>query len=278
MSGKIEIQETAFVTSAFRSSDEELSKDIHAKLWKNSKTDTWIKSYTASVSKEEPFVHCLRNRYFYEEIKRLSENDEIEVLINFGCGFSMYPFLLSEKLVHIEIDKPEIIEHKRENIKKWQDANELPKREIQYISTDFSEENEKLILSEINSIKKEKTSFILIEGVLFFLSINDTNRLFELFGKIQTKGDFIGSVSFDEAILKTAVFKRLMDFHNKKVVVNKETDNYTTPADFYTHLRDYKLTDHQDYFSLSEKYTPQSALKNKDEILNENMYVLKKTN
>jgi len=278
MKNKIEIQETAFVTSAFRSSDEELSKDIYAKLWKNSKTDVWIKNYLASVSKDEAFTHCLRNRYFYEEIKKLSQNDEIEMLINFGSGFSMYPFLLNENLTHIEIDKPEIIDFKREKITKWQEANELPKRKIHYISTDFSQENEKNLLSEINSIKKEKKSFILIEGVLYFLSKNDTNRLFELFRKIQTKGEFIGSVSFEDSIRETPVFKRLMKFQNKKVVINKRADNHTINGDFYNHLRDYKLMDHQDYFRLSEKYTPQSPLKNRDEILNENMYLLKKTN
>lgn len=278
MKNKIEIQETAFVTSAFRSSDEELSKDMYAKLWKNSKTNVWIKNYLASVSKDEAFTHCLRNRYFYEEIKKLSENDEIEMLINFGCGFSMYPFLLNENLIHIEIDKPEIIDFKREKITKWQEANELPKRKIHYISTDFSQENEKNLLSEINSIKKEKKSFILIEGVLFFLSKNETNRIFELFRKIQNKGEFIGSVSFEDSLQKTAVFKRLMNFHNKKVVVNQNADNYTTNGNFYDHLRDYKLMDHQDYFRLSEKYTPQRPLKNRDEILNENMYLLKKIN
>jgi O-methyltransferase involved in polyketide biosynthesis len=278
MKNKIEIQETAFVTSAFRSSDEELSKDIYAKLWKNSKTDVWIKNYLASVSKEEAFTNCLRNRYLYDEIKKLSENDEIEMLINFGCGFSMYPFLLNENLIHIEIDKPEIIDFKREKISKWQEANELPKRKIHYISTDFSQENEKNLLSEINSIKKEKKSFILIEGVLFFLSKNDTDRLFELFRKIQTKGEFIGTVSFEDSILETPVFKRLMNFQNKKVVVNSRADNHTITGDFYNHLRDYKLMDHQDYFSLSEKYTPKNALKNRDKILNENMYLLKKTN
>ena len=278
MKNKIEIQETAFVTSAFRSSDEELSKDIYAKLWGNSKTDVWIKSYLASVSKDEAFTHCLRNRYFYEEIKKLSGNDEIEMLINFGCGFSMYPFLLNENLIHIEIDKSEIIEFKKEKITKWQEANELPKREIHYISTDFSQENEKDLLSEINSIKKEKKSFILIEGILYFLSKNDTNRLFELFRKIQKKGEFIGTVSFEDSILETPVFKRLMKFQNKKVVVNQRADNHTINGEFYDHLRDYKLMDHQDYFRLSEKYTPQSPLKNRDEILNENMYLLKKIN
>ena len=232
MKNKIEIQETAFVTSTFRSVDEELSKDMYAKLWKNRKTDAWIKNYLASVSKDEAIAHCLRNRYFYEKIKELSENGEIEVLINFGCGFSMYPFMLSENLINIEIDKPEIIDFKREKIEKWQETNELPKREIHYISTNFSQENDKFILSEINSIKKEKKSFILIEGVLFFLSKNDTDRMFELFRKIQKKGEFTGSVSFEDSILKTPVFKRLMNFHNKKVVVNQMTDNHTIHSDF----------------------------------------------
>ena len=106
----IKIHETAFVTSTFRAFDENLSQDNFAKLWQNSKTERWIEEYLDQVSSEETYTHCLRNRYFLDRIKDLVQNQEIEVLINFGSGFSMYPFLLNEKLINIEVDKPEIID------------------------------------------------------------------------------------------------------------------------------------------------------------------------
>jgi len=117
MKNAIEIQETAFVTAAYRASNEALSKDNYSNYWNNPKTDEWIKNYVKKVSIEEPFVHCLRNRFFYETIKELLEKEEIEVLINFGCGFSMYPFLLDEKLINIEIDQKSLIAYKKVKFK-----------------------------------------------------------------------------------------------------------------------------------------------------------------
>ena len=113
----IEIHETAFMTSTFRSMDESLSQDNFARFWQNAKTGKWVDKYLDQVSSEETYTHCLRNRYFLEVIRNLVQRQEIQVLINFGSGFSMYPFLLNEILIHIEIDKPEIVDFKRDKIK-----------------------------------------------------------------------------------------------------------------------------------------------------------------
>ena len=123
----IKIHETAFVTSTFRAFDENLSKDNFAKLWQNSTTENWIKEYLEQVSSEEIFTHCLRNRYFLDIVKDLIQNQGIQAVINFGSGFSMYPFLLNENIVHIEIDKPDIVNYKKNQIEEWQEKKIIPK-------------------------------------------------------------------------------------------------------------------------------------------------------
>lgn len=271
----IQIHETAFVTSTFRAFDEDLSQDKFAKLWQNSKTDQWIKEYLDQVSSEETYTHCLRNRYFFDTINELVQNQEIEVLINFGSGFSMYPFLLNEKLINIEIDKPEIVNFKEDKIKSWQKENTLPNRSIHFIGVDFSENYKEDLFSKINSIKANKRSFILIEGVLFFLSREETNSLFDFFNIIQTSGDYIGSASFQETIKETTAFRNLLNFFNQKVSKTDENDYQTIEDKYYNSKKNYKLIDHQDYFSLSEKYG-NKINQVKELILNENFYLLKK--
>jgi O-methyltransferase involved in polyketide biosynthesis len=271
----ITIHETAFVTSAFRSFHEDLSQDNFAKLWQNSKTEQWIKEYLNQVSSEETYTHCLRNRYFLDKIKKLVQNREIEVLINFGSGFSMYPFLLNEKLINIEIDKSEIVDYKREKIKEWQKQNILPKRNIHFIGVDFSENYKEDLLSKINSIKESKPCFILVEGVLFFLDREETDNLFGFFNIIQKSQDYIGSASFQETIKETIAFKNLLDFLNQKVSKTNENDYQTIEDEYYSSKKDYKLIDHQDYFSLSKKYGNKTN-QLKELILNENFYLLKK--
>lgn len=268
----IEIHETAFVISTFRSLNENLSGDIYAKLWNNSKTDSWLKEYLEEVSSEEVLTHCLRNRFFLEEIKKANP----EVLINFGCGFSMYPFLLSKKIINVEIDKFEIITYKEKKIKEFQEIGELPERELHFIGVDFSENYQEKLLLQLKELVENKFCFILIEGVLFFLTKKDTENLFYFFSKLQIKGDYIGSASFQDSLKKTKVFHKLLQFFNKKVSKTKSSDWQTVEDEFYLKMPKYKLSNHQDYFSLSEKYKNKVNL-DKDLILNENFYILKRT-
>lgn len=271
----IQIHETAFVTSAFRAFDENLSQDNFAKLWKNPKTEQWTEQYLNQVSSEEIYTHCLRNRYFLDKINDLVQNNEIEVLINFGSGFSMYPFLLSEKLINIEIDKPEIVDFKKLKVTHWQKENVLPKRNIHFIGVDFSKDYKNMLLNQISSIKSNKSSFILIEGVLFFLNKRDTDELFEFFNMIQQRNDYIGSASFQKTLKQTKAFKNLLHFFNQKVSKTNESDYQTVEDEYYTSRKHYTLIDHQDYFSLSKTYGNRIKL-TKDLILNENFYLLKK--
>ncbi|MDN3593954.1 class I SAM-dependent methyltransferase [Zunongwangia endophytica] len=271
----IRVHETAFVTSAFRATDENLSHDTFARLWQNSKTEKWIIEYLKMVSSEEPFTHCLRNRYFLDEINALVQKNEIDVLINFGSGFSMYPFLLDKKLIHIEIDKPEIVTYKRQKLEHWQQENVLAKRDIHFIGVDFTSEYKSGLITKLNAIKGNRPCFILIEGVLFFLNREETNDLFELFKTVQNSGDYIGSASFQETIKNTQAFKNLLHFFNLKVAKTSKDDYQTIDDQYYTSVPNYTLIDQQDYFSLSKKYD-HKVIKEKTLILNENFYLLKK--
>lgn len=275
MNSTIKIHETAFVTATYRASNEELSKDSYSSLWKNSKTDIWIENYLKKVSIEEPFVHCLRNRFFYDQINSLIEKEGIEVLINFGCGFSMYPFLFSEELINIEIDQTELIDYKKNQINKWIIEGKLPSRKIHYIAKDFNLEKDELE-NEIKSITQDKPSFILLEGVIFFLTEKSTKELIELFSRIQSSGSFFGSVSFNDGIVGTESFKRLIKFYESEVSLNSSFEYLTLPTSFYQTLKDYELIQHEDYVSLSTEYTENEKIENGDLILNENMYLLKR--
>ena len=271
----IQIHETAFFTSSFRAFNEALSGDKYAKLWLNPKTDAWIQEYLTEVSSEETYTHCLRNRFFLETIKDLAASKQIEVLINFGSGFSMYPFLLNESLIHIEIDKPEIVNFKASKIEEWQNEKKLPKRDLHFVGVDFSEDYKTKLLEQIQQIKGDKPCFILIEGVLFFLDKAETDGLFSFFNLIQTDGDYVGSASFQDDLKSSTAFKKLLRFLNKKVSKTSESDYLTLQDSYYKSLPDYNLKDHQDYFSLSKTYNNTIHLK-PDLILNEHFYVLKK--
>ncbi len=268
------IHETAFMTSSYRSSNINLSKDEYVGLWNNDKTDVWVKDLLKEVSPHEPTLHCLRNRYFFETIKRLYEKEEIHYLINFGCGFSMYPFLLSENLKHIEIDTDQVINYKKEKIKRWQEKGQLPFRNIKYLRANFEDKDFSELKSKILSITQEAPSFILLEGVQFFLHITDSRRLFQLYHEIQQTSGYIGAVSFRKEEASKAVFQRLIQFFKNRIDSNF---TYQLVGDsFYTNQRDYTLIEHKDDIELSKQFDPDAPILNDHDILNEHMYLLQK--
>jgi len=272
---KINIHETAFVTASFRKGNVAVSKDKYAHLWSRSSIDTYANRYSHAVSSYEPYAHCLRNRYFYDTINKLLAENSIEVLINFGCGFSMYPYLFENSLHFIEIDKSDVVTHKKEMTNKWEREGKLPSRNITYLEADFNLASLDKLYEQIIALKKGRKSFILLEGVLFFLSKDDTERLFELFSQIQEPGEYIGSVSYLPQLEEQFVFKKLIDYVEGNLEKNKRFQYQTVADEFYKNIKGYDLIDHQDTFSLAAFYEPKRALP-KEEILNEHMYLLKK--
>ncbi len=276
MEKNIEIHETAFMTSMFRAMNVSLSKDSYSKLWNNRKTKAWVTDYLKEVSEEEISTHCVRNRFFLDKIQQLFKEHNIEILINFGAGFSMYPFLLNASLEHIEIDKSDIIEHKKNRISNWMKVGELPKRKIHFLGADFEENYEEELYTKIQTIKNNKKSFVLIEGVLFFLHRDKAEKLFDFFNNIQNKGDYLGSVSFSHSIKETNAFSRLLHFFNARISKTTKEDYLTLQTNFYKEKLAYKIKEHKDYFTYSKEVN-HSVNKRETDILNENFYLLEKT-
>ena len=272
---KINIHETAFVTASFRAGNTALSGDRYAHLWANPIVANHARRYSSAVSTYEDYAHCLRNRYFYDTLKELISKKSIEVLINFGCGFSMYPFLLDASLHYIEIDTTNVITYKKEKTKTWQKEGLLPERNITYLVADFNAPSLQGLYKQLEVLKAGQRSFILLEGVLFFLGKSDTTKLFDLFKHLQGPEEYLGSVSFQPQLEKQAVFKKLIDFVEGNLEKNQQFNFQTVSDTFYRELEGYTLIDHQHTISLSKRYAPENKLPI-EEILNEQMYLLQK--
>ncbi|WGK66380.1 class I SAM-dependent methyltransferase [Croceiramulus getboli] len=197
-------------------------------------------------------------------------------LINFGCGFNMYPFLLPDTLNYLEIDKPEVVDLKQTKIKAWQQQGSLSERKITFVGVDFTQDYQSALERTITNLKKDQPCFILLEGVIFFLNRAQSDDLFAFFHRLQGPGDWLGSASFRDTLKRTTAYKRLMAYTGQQEfkTANKE-DFQTFPDSYYKALPNYSLIDHQDYFSLSEHYGNPIQLPS-DQILNEHFYVLQR--
>ena len=152
----MQIHETAFIVSTYRSYHEDVSKDPYAKLWNNSKTEALIPSIVENISPHEAILHSIRNRFFYEELTDFFAKNKKGTLINFGAGFSMYQFLLDKNITTIEIDKRDILDYKRNKIEKWINTGKLPQRKIEYLPVDFNTSSEDQIIKKIKPLINER--------------------------------------------------------------------------------------------------------------------------
>ena len=272
----MQIHETAFIISTYRSYHEDISKDIYAKLWNNPATETLIPIILKEVSEYESILHSIRNRFFYEQLKSFFSENNGGILLNFGAGFSMYQFLLDDNISTIEIDKKNIINYKKNKIDQWVKEDKLPKRDIQYISLDFNSDSEKDIIDSLNPLITEQPVFILLEGVLFFLNQAVSSKLFRVFRNLQNMGDFIGCVSYIPEIEKTKVYKRLLNYFDSNNDTNESFSHQTIPTSYYSNLEGYRLKEHKSEFDLAPIYAPKFGVDHKNQILNEHMYLLER--
>ncbi|MBQ4820465.1 class I SAM-dependent methyltransferase [Aquimarina sp. MMG016] len=272
----MQVHETAFVVSTYRSHHEDVSKDTYAKLWNNPSTDALIPDILKNVSEHEAILHSLRNRFFHESLTSFFEANNGGTLINFGAGFSMYQFQMMNNVSTIEIDKKDIIDYKKERIDLWITQGKLPQRDIKYASVDFNIQTEEEIINIIKPLIKKEPTFIVLEGVLFFLNQNTTDKLFRIFKELQETGDQVGSVSYLPEIESTEVYQRLLHYFDSHNDTNDSFMHQTTTHSFYEKIDGYHLKEYTDEFELSKLYAPDCKIDNKSQILNENMYILER--
>ncbi len=273
----MQIHETAFIVSTYRSYHEDVSKDAYAKLWNNPATDALIPDIIKSVSEHEAILHSLRNRFFYERMNSFFKENGGGTLINFGSGFSMYQFSFDNNVSTIEIDKKDIIDYKKEKIDHWTQEGKLPYRDIQYAAIDFNKNSVEEMVNSLRPIIKKEPTFILIEGVVFFLDRTTTNKLFNVFKELQKPNDLVGLVTYLPEVENTAVYKRLLHYFDSNNDTNDSFSHQTIPDSYFHKIDGYEVQERTDEFQLSKIYARQHIIKDKTEILNETSYMLRRT-
>ncbi len=272
----MQIHETAFVVSTYRSHHEDISKDIYAKLWNNPATDAIIPDIFKRVSKYEAILHSLRNRFFYERMNTFFKKNEGGTLINFGAGFSMYQFSFGNYVNTIEIDKKDIIDYKKDKVDHWTKEGKLPTRDITYSAIDFTKNNANKIVESLKPLIQKEPIFILLEGVLFFLDKKTTKTLFEVFKMLQKPGDLLGVVTYLPEVENTTVYKRLLHYFDSNNDTHDSFCHQTIPEAYFHEIDKYQLIEKTDEFELSKKYAPTIKIGHKNQILNETIFLLEK--
>jgi O-methyltransferase involved in polyketide biosynthesis len=232
------VEDTAFLTVVARDKYKEISKDIFAKYWyvDNPKAINVYNKYKEVSGEFDVKCISLRNQFFLNELnKYFTENSDC-MLINIGAGFSSYAYLINNVKV-IEIDSPNIIKYKQKIIKKYN----LEKR-IEFYSIDLNIKEELIKLKEYLKFKISKKSFILMEGLIYYLNPEIISELISICREVQIKGSVLGIVYLPEKDKKSPLFNKFKDsFNNIKLVFQKAT--YYSSLEGYNLIKDFSYKD-----------------------------------
>lgn len=270
-----QVEDTAFVIAHYRAQDPTFSKDPYAFLWESNGAARIARKFDKRVSPFETILHCARNRAILNYLIKYSHSNHTTCIINIGAGFSMYPFVLAEKIQHIEIDLPNVAAYKKEKIAAFIKQEELPEREVSYLSFDITKKEGLSALGENIASCKARRKIILIEGLFYFLSRIEIEQLLSFCRKTLAPNDILICESYNDALEGTNVYKRLMDFFGTDFKLNA-TEHGNLAHSFYKKLEGFKLVERTSSFTISQEEGKLPISIPEEEVLNEHIYVLEK--
>ena len=270
------ISESAFLVNESRARRVDISRDIYAQLWVSDSTKKLWMDFSKNVYQYDEIELGLRNRFFLDRLNSFINSIERPIFVNIGAGFTSYPFLVDQICRCVEVDLDHIIDFKRKRIKNWIGEDRLPNRSINFISADLSNAADRNRLkSFLDPLLKKDPSFILLEGITYYLEESILNNLFEIFLDIQRLDSILAFDFWNPRIEKNSVYKKLIKFFADRFG-HKENSYNLFDVDFIRDIGGYKIIELTDIQKLEKQYLRTNILKNYEDILPENYAVLKR--
>ncbi len=269
------ISESAFLVNESRSRRVDISKDIYSHLWITDSTAKLWKDFSNQVYPYDDIEISLRNRFFLEHLNSFIKKTHNPIFVNIASGFTSYPFLMKNSCKCVEIDLRNVIDFKQKKIKTWIEKGTLPRCNITFLPVDINikVDIERLKKSLI-SLLKNNSSFILLEGITYFLTKESLNNLFKMISEIQLPDSILAFDFWKSTNSNHPVFKRLSRFFAERFGFNEMNYNFFD-FDLIQNINRYKLLELADIQELEKRFTEDNYLNNYDKILPEYYAVLK---
>jgi O-methyltransferase involved in polyketide biosynthesis len=214
---KADVSGTAFVVNYSRARLVNISQDRYAHLWVTPEAIALWEDLAHKVYPHDDLNLSLRNRFYLEHLNRFIDANKNCILISLGAGFDNYPFLVEADCRWIECDLPNIVAFKKSKVEQWIKDKKLPKRNIEFISVDLTKENQRIQLKQ--ALKKaidHNPSFVMMEGLSYYLSREVLSDIFKIFTEIQATGSLVAFDYWEPDALEYPVMARLKEYLNKK--------------------------------------------------------------
>jgi O-methyltransferase involved in polyketide biosynthesis len=270
------ISESALLVNESRARNVSLSRDRFAHLWVGESTRALWEAFSREVYPHDAIELGARNRFFLESLAAFTDSVADPVFVNVGAGFTSYPFLLERPCTCIEIDYEHVVAVKRRKIEAWRREEILPARNIEFMAADLARDEDLRRLEEqLASRFAGSPSFILMEGLTYYLAPAGMETLLEIFRKLQTTGSLLAFDFWTPDTREHPTFDRLRRFFSERFG-HRESHYNLFDIDRVRAIRGYDPVAHTNVQELERRFLGTTVLQHYDEILPEHYVILKR--
>jgi len=270
------LSESAFLVNESRARSVNISQDQFAWLWVSESTRKLWEDFTAMVYPYDALELGLRNRFFLDTLRFFVRSAQNPVFVNIGAGFTSYPFLIQDSCRYFEVDVGPVIDFKQKQIDKWIKNGRMPKRKLEFIAADLCRPGDRIRLqAQLASCLADSPSFLLLEGLTYYLDEAVLHALFEMCAAVQRPGSVLAFDYWDPSIVKNPVFLRFKKFCAKRFG-HSETCYTFFDEECICRIQGYTPVEQIDIQELEQRYTDTDLLKNPLESIPEKYVVLQR--
>ena len=216
------ISDSAFLVNESRARRRRMSRDHCAEQWVLPKQRERVRKlwedYSREVYRMDDVVVSLRNRFFLDRLQAFVRTHSEAVLVNLGAGFTSYPFLLDRGIRALEVDLPHVTAYKKLRINDLRKARVLPDRPIEFCDANLNHLDDLVCLEKaLTSILEGKSSFILMEGLTYYLDPQSLDKLFGVFLKHQSVGSIVAFDYWEPGLSDQPIFARFRQFFVRRL-------------------------------------------------------------
>ena len=216
------ISDSAFLVNESRARRSDLSGDGYAQHWvvheRRERVRTLWNDFSSCVYPFDDIVLSIRNRFFLERMQAFVDTHADPAVVNLGAGFTSYPFLLDPSIRVLEVDFPHVVAYKQSRIKDLTRGGILPARDIQFCGVDLTSPDDWTRLElALAAAADGRPSFILMEGLTYYLDPASLNRIFDIILEHQSIGSRVAFDYWPPELAPTPVFNRLRHFFETRL-------------------------------------------------------------
>jgi O-methyltransferase involved in polyketide biosynthesis len=270
------ISESAFLVNESRARDVGLSRDRFAHLWVSDRTRKLWEDFSREVYPHDAVELGVRNRYFLQRLNAAVTDGGIVVFVNIGSGFTSYPYLTDRPCRCIEVDYDHVLRYKREQTHAWREEGLLPDRPVEYLPADLNDPGDLARLgAHLEEILRAGPSFMLLEGITYYLGMPRLMELFDLASRVQERGSILAFDFWKPDVASHPITLRFKRFFDERFGHREAAYNLFDEAFVHT-IPGYAVAEMTDVQEQERALAGSAVLSDSGGILPEHYAILKK--